>query len=346
MQSEPKRNLKLRYGLLSGFVVLLVLGWTGAWFFLRAELDRQLHEQIRYLSSRGVAVSCGQLHIGGFPFRFEVSCEASAVLDDLGRSAEAHQLRTVALVYKPWHIIAELAGPLRLLDPVAALTATADWESARTSVILSTTAVDRIDVSVEELDVSGQAHGYDFGFLADKAELHVRTLPGEPDTLEIFASLDALASRVQSAAGYQPDARVHLQIEEGAALLKGRPFIDLVPAGGPGLPIKIVWSSLEGDGSQLEISGQIAIDREGLLTGNLMLSLTGLNQLSKRLAECFPASADYITTVAGVALSLGEKVERDDGQYAIRLPIRFDRNRISTGVVPLGTLPPVRIGDG
>ncbi|MEP0454586.1 MAG: DUF2125 domain-containing protein, partial [Roseibium sp.] len=154
MDAGPKRNLKIRYILLAGAVLMTILVWSGGWFYMQGVLRDQIDHQMARLAQTGQAVSCTDMPIGGFPFRFEVSCAEPVLADARGRTADFKALRTVALVYKPWHVIAEADGPARFEDPLTGLMGEANWESARSSVIYSTSSVEQIDVVMENVSLA------------------------------------------------------------------------------------------------------------------------------------------------------------------------------------------------
>jgi hypothetical protein len=143
------------FGFLAGVVAVGVALWTGAWFFIRAEIGRQVDATLAALAERGVVVDCPDRGIGGWPFRIEVTCAAPTLSFADGRGdLRLAGLGVSALVYRPNHVIAELVGPASLRrTAVGAVPADvdADWESLRFSLNLDKGRLGRFSLETRRL---------------------------------------------------------------------------------------------------------------------------------------------------------------------------------------------------
>jgi hypothetical protein len=123
---------KSRFWLFAPFAALALaaLAWSAAWFMIRERAEAEIDGWMAAEAVAGRQWSCPERSVGGFPFRVEVTCPQL----DLKRgdwSASAGRLRTVAQIYQPNHVIAELAGPFRASDGRTRLEAS--WRDLRAS---------------------------------------------------------------------------------------------------------------------------------------------------------------------------------------------------------------------
>ncbi|WP_153771575.1 DUF2125 domain-containing protein [Labrenzia sp. CE80] len=344
MDAGPKRNLKIRYILLAAAVLVTILLWSGAWFYMRGVLREQIDHQIARLGQTGQTISCSDMPIGGFPFRFEVSCAEPAFADSRGRTTDFNALRTVALVYNPWHVIAEAAGPARFEDPLTGLTGEAHWESARSSVIYSTSSIEQVDVVIENVSLALAGSRPEAGLLADGASFHLRPLPGALETLEVFVSLNRADSDLLPSLPEPLDAKLHLQLEDGMTLLQGAPIDSLRRSSDGSLPFRLAWASIGNQEMAVTATGDLVLDRDGRLSGKVDLSLAGVDQLAMFVASIFPEAAPSLDAMRGAALSFGQRTADENGRSMIRLPLNLRDGQVNLGFLPLGVLPPISFG--
>lgn len=74
IKTKPPKPTRRGYILLAGAIVLVIAGWSAAWFYGQSVLREQLDRQIVRMADQGLDVSCADLAIAGYPFRYEVSC--------------------------------------------------------------------------------------------------------------------------------------------------------------------------------------------------------------------------------------------------------------------------------
>ncbi|WP_417687388.1 DUF2125 domain-containing protein [Roseibium sp.] len=342
MDAGPKRNLKLRYGLLGGAVIFVIFAWCAAWFYLSTALKEQIATAVAKPIGPGQVISCPDLSVAGFPFRFEVSCTEPALSVQPAATVEVAGLRTVSLVYKPWHLIAEFAAPLTVTDHANGMNLLAKWQTARSSLIFGTDRLKQFDLSVEDPAIGPYAAD-DIAVTADKAEIHTRPLPGGSETLEAFVSLDRLLARQN---GVQPsviDVRFHVQLPNGMQLMQGADLMSLVN-GDERIPVKLVWASVRDEQSQAELSGDLEIDLLGYMHGKATLTVAGSENLARQAIIMFPQAENTVRLVEGAAMSFGERFKDENGVEKIRLPLTIQNGRVSVGLVPLMVLPPVFLG--
>ncbi|MEJ8474878.1 DUF2125 domain-containing protein [Roseibium algae] len=345
MQAGPKRNLRIRYIFLSAAVVLTIFAWSAGWFYMRGQLQNQIERNLNGLEQAGVAASCADLKIAGFPFRFEVSCDDTSIIDAVGRTSRLKRLLAVALVYNPWHVIIEAAGPYMFEAPEIGLKASADWKLARSSVLYSTDGLDQLDLAVDDLSLAALGAGVGVDLSAQSGQINLRIAPEDLTALEAFVSLTGVKSAMLPSDTSPIDGRIHLQVPNGAVLLKGRGLESLPGAEDGSWPLRLVWSSLKSDELQLEATGDLRLDHQGLLSGNVDLTVFDIEAFVQFLSELMPGQAQTFEAMKGAALSFGrQSQDEEDGRLKVLMPFTLSEGQVRLGLLPLGVLPPVNTG--
>jgi hypothetical protein len=332
LASGGKKNLKIRYILLAAVVILVAAGWSGGWLFLQQELDRQIELQLETANRSGTTIACEERAIAGYPFRFEVNCSKPVAAAASGTRVSLEGLNAIALVYNPRHIILEADGPATISDPLSGQTISTDWSSARSSVIFSDQGARRFDAVVENItgSVSGPVPA---GLNVDKAELHVRPVPDVAEAAEAFFSADGLSMSSSDSAEAAPDIRLHVRLENGAALLSGMPLHALPRDAAGSLPLELKLLSLSSGNTEISAAGTLQLTASGTVSGKLDVRIKGVKGAGDLLAGFFPAESPIPESLQGIAVALGKP---EPGTDTIRLPVTVDNGQLKVGFVPLG----------
>lgn len=347
MKPEPAvltQNSARRYLALLAVIVAVIGLWSGAWLYGRSVLAAELDRAIADFGRSGVAVGCADRRIDGYPFRFEVRCLQASVADRLGTEGGVAGFDAVALIYNPWHVIFEIQGPAAASDRVSGIKARADWTSARSSVIFSDTSASRIDAVIEAPRLSLESpHGV-AAITADKAELHLRPVPDDPDALEAFLSLKSVSSSLAPNQLTPIDGRAHVRIANGMGLLAGQPIMSLAANGDGQRPVDLVWLSLGTAATEINASGPLEIDREGRISGEITVKVLNPEQAVRLAGSLLPPETGFVQTLQGAAVAFGQPSLGKDGRRQLTLPLTITRGVVRIGLIPLGVLPPLGAG--
>ncbi|WP_306258246.1 DUF2125 domain-containing protein [Pararhizobium sp. IMCC21322] len=347
------RKVKWLMSIIVGLVLLWSVLWYGASVATGKVIDRVEQQSVRM----GRDVSCNERTVSGYPFHLEVSC-GQAVLDaqDRGIEADIDSVRSVALLYKPGHVIAEADGPLTVkLSPAAGLSGelVGRWKSARSSVSAGLSGLKRASLVAEEIDVianalSGPANldgpdGLDgLGSLGgleqmtvQGAQLHVRPNPDSQTDFDVALTLSdilttrsgkalpemdlgllATAKNVGEALGFDPDLLLANWLNSGGAL-------DLE---------KLSFNSL---GFAANASGPVTISQDGLVSGQVKLEITGMDKLPDLVAAIAPRFRQNAEQIAATFSGLAGN--NPDGKVIIALTLR--NGIVSAGILPIGRIP-------
>lgn len=285
----PARRRLWPVFVMPGLVVLLAIGWSVFWYVASAQIGRQFEGWQAREAKAGRIYKCGDLSVGGYPFRFEVSCaNAGASLAAQTASQAPIEVRVarilaVAQVYNPKLLIAEFTAPATVL-PQGGQSLTAKWTLAQASVyglpeepqrvalVLDNPAIDRIVSSVQS----------PFG-RAKHVELHGRIAEGSVNdhpVIDIAAELgSATVEGVHPLAAQPFDMTAQARIK-GLNNLAPKPwperFREIQAANGN---VEIVNSRIQQGDLIAVASGTLGISPQGRLDGELKMTVAGLERI-------------------------------------------------------------------
>ena len=140
-----------------GVVVVAALAWTGFWFHAASVARTTLSGWQEREALLGRQFSCGSQSIGGYPCRFEVRCQdLGADLTEVTPPLQirAKQLLSVAQIYQPTLILAEITAPLTVGEEGRKASLAADWTLAQASLRGLPMRPERVSVAVDNLKLS------------------------------------------------------------------------------------------------------------------------------------------------------------------------------------------------
>jgi hypothetical protein len=257
--STPRKPSLARLVIPFAIALLLVIGWSAAWIWLRGEAKARMDERVAYLREAGYEITWRDRGIGGYPFRLNVTLTEPRIRDRSGWALEAPVLEAQAFVHAPtsWIVAAPkgltftrpIGGPVQVTGKLirASLTHPQNYPP---------------NVSFEGVDLAFQpaAGANPFGLqAAERVEFHLRQAPSEVGD----------------------EAGVWLSVTNGKAQLSG-----LLGRIAGGKPISIEWdgrmskiSALRGATwpeavrAWVKAGGRMAVKRGGLTAGDALIGV-------------------------------------------------------------------------
>jgi hypothetical protein len=354
-------------------VLVLAAGWSGFWFYAAARAMTTLDAWRAREAQAGRSYACGQQAVGGFPFRFEVACDAPRMelsSNNPPISAQASRVHIAGQVYDPTLLIAEIDGPVTIAitgqPPVHA-----SWTLAQMSLRGVPTAPQRLSLVLHDAAFEQRIGTAVAPLLrASRLELHARMASGTVNDRPVIEFAVTMVGA--TAPNLHPLMNEPLDLLATAVL---RGLDNLRP-----LPLQARLRQLQAAGGRLEITqsrirqgeviavaaGALGLTPQGRPDGELRLTAAGLDRvLSKlgidkimpsqgagRLEPAFGALDRLIPGLgraarnnaglglaAGLAL-IGEPAELD-GQKALALPLRFVDGAVFLGPLQVGQIVPL-----
>ena len=306
--------------------------WYAVWTHIAGRIDNIVANTIADATGQGIALSCKDQEIGGFPLRFDVICGKVDAADAAsGIQAAMAGLRTATPVYWPWQSSANLASPLRLAGGSLPAPVNVTWSAAGISVDVATPVPDRIAVSASNM----QAAFGEFAVLALNAQAETRPAP---DRLGVTLALSTTASRLlwqgrkTDAADITANARIDAPPD---AVMNGT-----FDPRRTGLSVHELTIRLQTEGALIQIAGPVRFDTSGMMSAKLDVHVAGAETLPAYFMTLPAPAQPAANAFVGGMLALGVPASLD-GRDAKALALRIDGGVVRMGPVALAHIPPL-----
>jgi hypothetical protein len=318
-------------------VVILAAAWTGGWFWLAGWADARATEALRELSDQGIDVDCTNRVVGGFPFALRISCADTAVAERTTETkADLAAVTGGASVLAPMTVTIDMASPARVASARLVEPAEMRWEGAAVNVGMGMNGPRDVTFVTEKLD----------------AAFAVRDIPvGKVTAASAQGSLAPSDGGGTSGTFVFSDLRLSVDGKElppmtgivsgelsvpPRALLAGRAGMQ-APIAARGINI-----ALESGGARFKADGEMTVDGEGIVDGNLVFKIAGVEALPAFIAALPEDWRKIGNAVAGGLLMFGKPTTLD-GQPASELTLEIERGSASIGPMIEFDLPRVPI---
>ena len=288
--TPARKRSRLGLFIMPGVLVVLAIGWTIFWFFASAQVNTQFERWRAREAQSGREYSCGQLDVGGYPFRFEVRCRNASV-DLVSQTAsrkfgkgELSEIRAVAQIYKPSLLIAEFDGPLTVTEQGEQHALIVNWSNARSSVFGLPVSPQRMSLEVDNITLE-RSNGSERAPVAKakKSELHGRIAEGSaaanPVIEVVWRLTQANADPLHPALGEAFDMAAQARL---SGLKDFRPkrwperFKEIQAANGR---IELLQSRLQQGNLIAVATGSLGITPDGMLDGELQMVVAGMDKV-------------------------------------------------------------------
>ncbi|MBP7705414.1 MAG: DUF2125 domain-containing protein [Caulobacter sp.] len=276
------RKVKRRGLFLPWFLaLLLVVGWSVGWFWLKGKAIQEMDAAVAELNTQGYEVAWRKRDFSGFPFRLDVRLEGARIAEPSGWAVAAPVIKaeTTVIKFGHWVIVADDGITLTRPDggPVSIRA-----QALRASLSGLNEHPPRLSVEGLGLAFETAPGAKDYWIRsADRLEMHLRQ---NPDNIEQGAmlfkvdgarlNLEGLPARIVQ--GKPASVMWDLTLSKMNAF-KGRDWADAVrdwqAAGG-----RIMVTRAEVRGGDAVLSGQggpLTVDADGRLRGTLKADLRG-----------------------------------------------------------------------
>ena len=271
-------------------VVIGAIAWSGFWYYASSMIGAQFDGWREREAKSGRVYACGKLSVGGFPFRFEVTCNDAHI----GLRAQTAEqaladvrlggILAVAQIYNPQLLIAEFSGPMSIADRGQPPSLIANWNKSQASVYGLPISPQRASLVLDDPKLDRVTGAVQAPFArAKKLELHGRLAEGSVNDHPVIDVALTLARA--NAEGLHPLAAEPFDLDAQAQLrglrdFRPRPwperFREIQAAGGR---IEIVKSRLlQGDLIAIA-AGSLGISASGYLDGELKMTVAGLDKI-------------------------------------------------------------------
>ena len=317
-----------RITIVLAIIAFVVIGWAIAWSFAANEI-RQQAATLAPNGSASSGITCERLDIAGFPFRFDVTC-TNAIANDGDITISVPEIKLTALVYRPTHLLAFAAGPLRYEDAFFATSQEIRWESLEASLRLSGWSLARFSAEATNISYIDTLLGETQLAELESAEFHLLDMPDKKEPSRRLATLGLFTS--------VNNVQLPLyEIDQGNALIEaeltGIPDdVRNWPQSGflrnwqrSGGAIRVMRADASDAMSNAALTGELRLNENGEAEGQVIIETQGVTERLDGLLE--PGTQSLV---------FGNR--REDGSH--RQVITVARGALLAGMAPLVTLPP------
>lgn len=339
--SAPRKPSLLRLLIPFGLAVVLIVGWSVGWIWLRGEARVRMDQGVETLREAGYEVTWKDRGINGYPFRLNVTLTDARISDRSGWALETPKLEGQAFLHAPTHWIIAAPSGLTFVRPVGG-PVTVSGKVIRASLTHLTNTPPNLSFEGVGLTFQPAAGANPFSLQgAERVEFHVRRAPAEVgDEAGVWLSvkngkgqLSGLLGRI---AGDKPisiewDGRL-----SKASALRGADWPSVVKswsqAGGR---MDVKRGGLTAGDALIGVNrGSLGVGSDGRATGSLDVSLRQAPRALATIGQAGAIPADRAEAAAAVAEA------RETGDLA-RATLHFEAGQTTLGPVAIAPAPKV-----
>lgn len=286
----PRKQKLWRLFLMPALVLIAAAAWSAFWFYAASQVDANVDAWRAREAKSGRVYDCGNRTVGGFPFRFEVTCsDARVTLVSQTAGAPAPvtvrlgRILVVAQVYDLKLLIAEFTAPATI-SGADQPSFTLGWSKARSSIAGLPAIPQRAAIVFDDPAID-RANGQAAAPLAraKHVELHGRLADASTEQGPVIETvLQISGGSLQElhpllAEPFDADVRTRL---DGLKDFSPKPwperFRELQAAGGH---VEIVQSRIQQGDLIAVAAGTLRLNAGGRIEGELQMTVAGIEKL-------------------------------------------------------------------
>jgi hypothetical protein len=353
-------------------LIVLAFAWSALWLRASNVTQETLQGWFDREARTGRLYSCVAPRISGFPFRIEVHCGSAAMewrSTEPTVFLETAGMTVAAQVWQPSLLTSEFVAPLSINDGLGRQTFNANWTLLQSSVRGVPASPERASIVIENPEFERvRQSGSEKLFNAKHAELHGRIVEGSatgnPVIRLVLKLDDATAPTINPLTAKPFDATITFDLR-GLKDFSPKPwpdrFREIQSAGGR---IDISHARAQQGESVALATGSLAINDNGHLDGQLLITVAGLDRLlptlgldklvapggradrvASTLERLSPGLGNIAREHAGAGIAagiglLGEQTQLE-GRRAVILPLRINNGEMFLGQLSVGQVNPM-----
>ena len=330
-----------RLGLYLPFALFLVLviGWTAAWFYVRGEAARRMDATVAQLRQAGYQVTWRERSLGGYPFRLNVALTEAQVREPSGWALTSPRLEGQAFMHALGSWVLAAPQGLTFTRPVGGPVAV-KGEVLHASLAGLERSPPRFSFEGTKLSFTPLAGAQPFALsAADRVELHLR--PGPDDQAALLFRVDNGKARLSGLfariAGERPVSIIWDSILTKTSGFRGSGWPSAVAAWSSGGGVMTVRQAgvTAGEAVIGSQSGTLRVGYDGRLAGAMDVSLRQAPRALGAMADTGMIPPETALAAAAVAAA------RQGTSDIARARVTFEAGRTTLGPVAIGPSPRV-----
>lgn len=309
---------------------------TIGWYWGAEKLETLIEARISKIAGRGVTITCNNLQIRGFPFRIGLNCDKTS-FDDTNRRVglTAGELRTTAQIYNPGHVISELDGPMILTNRNSVIEA--NWQSMRASSVFDISNLARASVEATSVDLATQISEFNElkNISVENMQMHVRENENNVDIAASGINI-AFENQLTNTPIKIDDFNFFTTLHDNLKVLEYDRPRDITLLRGS----KITLHDLTIKGQQnvqLTASGPMNISDQGIISGEITVTVKNIANLRQVIGEINPTLAANFSNIINILSALSAQNKPNE----IEINITIRNGVAQAGIIPLGRIPAI-----
>ena len=313
-------------------MVILIAGWSAAWFFIESKVIEVADTAKTRLAERGQTFDCADQATGGYPFRVTFDCSTLSYKNaNSGFEIETGAMRSVSQAYQPGKVVVELDAPAAV-ETLANGRFKVDWASLRASLKLGLSGRERTSLVGKDFLITPLQDPSSISISG--LEYHDR-LSGENDVDVAVALIDLKETSAATLDLIDFDLRTEATFKNiHDRFSRGRNLMDIIRQTGVKGNLQRFQIAAQ-NGAQIGLSGPFDAGQNGLLNAKLKVEVTNLDALLRLLIFFNPAQEKAIIE-GGKAVKLFAPAD-ENGTRSVNLTIQD--NVLKLGFIPIGRIP-------
>jgi len=324
-----------------GAVILLAILW-GTYWYGASQIGAALLDRVAAAAAaRGYTAECDDIAGGGFPFSIDFSCSRARLTGGSSMQAAVDGFSARTPLYRPWTVRSTADGPLALTLPTRASDITASWQRAETTVDAGIGGLSGIAIRLENLQVDVPAGAGALPFAALNLALgEASVTPATDDDYRISAMAHGVALEEPETGRALPkidlDADLSiLGLGDSLGLDPRRAISAWIADGGN---LRIDELTVDADTVSANAAGSLALSTDGKLSGDVDVTITGIESLPDLVESIYPKARDQTEQVVAAMTAFTRPVETPGGP-ARQMTLLIRENVVSIGILPIGVIP-------
>ncbi len=327
-------------------VLLATLGWGGYWAVGAWGLEKAVRLWLVDRRGDGWQAEAERVVVRGFPNRFDLELDEVRLADPrTGWAWSAPFFQSLALSYKPYHVIAVWPDTQTLQTPYERLQITS--ERLRGSLMLTPTtlALKRSSFELDGVEVTSDA-----GWTSKLTEgrLATRTIPEDfPDPNVHQISFSARAWQVPSrllaelnAADLVPDTLDRVTADLTITFSAPWDRYSIERARPQPMHVEVNLAEAKWGQMELKLAGSFDVDESGLPEGSLLVKATNWREILAVGVAAGVVPADFEAPIT-TALELASQLA--GSPTTLDIPLNFKNGQTRIGPAPIGPAPVIRL---
>ncbi len=342
-------------------VLVIAVGWSLFWYIAAENAKLRFAQAQTDAETAGREIDCRDASWGGFPFRISLECSSARfglAGDGRVKTIDTGALSAVALAYRPWHVIAEIAGPITIAAEgpnTGHLSIQTPSAPVRVSIVLQDWRPDQVSVLAEDINgtvdltLIGAPQTDALDFAAQRVNIHARAAAAPQAgavPIDIAARLDEITSQPAALAriGEETLRIATLQFDAHLTEAPTSSFASFSDAARRWQQSdgRLTVNVLRFDSNIISTSsaGEIRIDEEGRLNGDLTTAVRGFDAFLARLRDAGIVGSEEAAAAETIMIVLAKAVG-DPENPALEIRTDLKKGRFYFGPFKITTLAPL-----